>query len=591
MRPVWRLAAVAVTVLCAAVVCAPAMAQTTPSSAPLKWGPFIDFEGKVGTRRNLGTGDLFVPFLQNSTSMLFADIRGRFDDHSDDEGNFGLGIRHMLESGWNVGAYGYYDRRRTELGSTFGQATFGAEALSLDWDLRANVYQPVGSSVRDVSSSASTSTSTTNSSTAALTDTAIQVTTVTTTTNTTSTVTTQDVEQKGFDAEIGWRVPVFAAIDTTQLRLYAGAYRFYANGTNATQGPRGRIDLTIAQVPHLWEGARLELGTEVQNDGPRGTQAFAEARLRIPLQIFGQPPAELTALERRMEDPIVRDVDIVSQPHAATATTSTSSSSTTVANATQDASGNSLTFLNSTTTTGANLPTAVTNAGDNSTVILNGTFNTTASVSLNTGQTLTAGTVTVKTASGFSANVTTSATIAGTNGPILVTVLANHNNVTVSNLTLSNTATNAGTGPGVVSVGAATGVVISNNTISSTISNGGNSNNAVAVTISPSGAGASASVTLTNNRITATTNGAGADNGVGVTVDPISGATATVTVSGNTINSTATGGGTGFSVGLVGNTIAVNAGSTGNVRQAGSCTSSATSVSGQIGFTDGSHCP
>src|SRR5215472_2257378 len=132
-----------ISVVAVCLAAAPAFAQTE-SSAPLKWGPFLDLEGKAGTQRNLGTGDLFVPFAQDSTSMLFADIRGRFDDHSDDEGNFGLGVRHMLESGWNLGVYGYYDRRHTELGSSFEQGTFGVEALSLDWDFRANLYQPIG---------------------------------------------------------------------------------------------------------------------------------------------------------------------------------------------------------------------------------------------------------------------------------------------------------------------------------------------------------------------------------------------------------------------------------------------------------------
>jgi Inverse autotransporter, beta-domain len=100
----------------ALLLAAPAAAQTTPPSEPLKWGPFLDLEGKAGTRRNIGTGDLFVPMLQDSSSMLFADIRGRFDDHSDQEGNFDLGVRHMLENGWNLGTYGFYDAARPSSG-------------------------------------------------------------------------------------------------------------------------------------------------------------------------------------------------------------------------------------------------------------------------------------------------------------------------------------------------------------------------------------------------------------------------------------------------------------------------------------------
>lgn len=581
-----RLAAVAVVLAGGLVASSFAVAQT-PSSPPLKWGPFLDLEGKAGTKRNLGTGDLFVPMLQDGTSMLFADIRGRFDDHSDNEGNFGLGVRHMLESGWNVGAYGFYDRRKTELGSVFGQATFGLEALSLDWDLRANVYQPVGSSLKNVSSNSSSSSSSTNSSSAALTDTAIQVTTTTTTTNTKTTVTTQDVEQKGFDAEIGWRVPVFAAVDTTQLRVYGGFYRFYADNTNATQGPRGRIDLTIDQVPHLWEGARLELGTEVQNDGPRGTQAFAVARLRIPLQFFGKPSSELTAIERRMLDPIVRDVDIVSQPHAATATTSTSTSSTLVENATQTSSGSSLTFLNSTTTTGANLPSAV--AAGNTVVILNGTFNTTAATTLNAGQTLTAGTLTVSTPTGHSANVTTSATISASGVGGGAVVMAN--NSTVSKLTITSSA-GGGVGNAGVEATNVTGVTVTGNTISATITSGG-SNNTIGVEVLGTVAG-NYSATITNNSITTTNNGSGAATALLLNTRSPSTATVTATVSGNTLNASGTSSSNAVATAVgAGTTLTINTtSSTGNVKQTGGCnvTNSGT-TSGTIGFTDGSHCP
>ena len=564
----------------------PAAAQTEPASGPLKWGPFLDLDGKVGTKRNLGEGDLFMPMLQDSTSMLFADIRGRFDDHSDDEGNFGLGIRHMLEAGWNLGAYGYYDRRKTELGSTFGQATFGAEALSVDWDLRANLYQPVGPSLKNVStatsSSSATSTSSTTSSSAALSGTTVDVTTTTTTTTSTTTSTTtqttQDVEQKGFDAEIGWRVPVFAAVDTTQLRVYAGGYRFYANGTNATQGPRGRIDLTIDQVPHLWEGARLEVGTTVQNDGPRGTQAFAEARLRIPLQIFGKPSAELTAIERRMEDPIVRDVDIVSQPHTASTSSTTSSSSSSssdlVETATATSGGSAFTILNSGSTSGNSLATAITNAGSNATIILSGTFNVSTGNGINTGfnQTIESGAIGVRTASGHTATLNTSASIIGTNvasnGNSLITVQAG---TALKGLTITDNFSGGTAGQTVLIAGTATGVNISNNTI--TVTQSGNAvGNALAFQNSNTG-------TVSGNTLTAT----GSGSATTMTALIANQSTTTITVSGNTMS--ASGGTTNDIVQSGAN---FNSGSTGNVRGSGVC--SGTAASGAVSFTNGTSC-
>ena len=65
-----------------------------------------------------------------------------------------------------------------------------------------------------------------------------------------------------------------------------------------------------------FSNARLTLGAEVQHDDVRGTQGFAVARLRVPLQQETKAP-RLTAQERRMTERVVRDVDIVSVPGAA----------------------------------------------------------------------------------------------------------------------------------------------------------------------------------------------------------------------------------------------------------------------------------
>ncbi|MBF0166962.1 MAG: hypothetical protein HQL45_04965 [Alphaproteobacteria bacterium] len=189
---------------------------------------------------------------------------------------------------------------------------------------------------------------------------------------------------QGFDAEIGWRLPFFKADAGQQLRIYGGGYRFAADSETVPkiQGPRGRLDLTFAQVPYLWDGSRLSLGAEVQHDNPRGTQGFVSARLRIPLQFFGKAdPAKLTAQELRMTDPIIRDIDIVSQARAYGAPEA----------ATQTASGQTLTVLDSNTTTGAGLPAAIAAAGANSIVILSGTFSTTAVTTLQSGQTVMGG--------------------------------------------------------------------------------------------------------------------------------------------------------------------------------------------------------
>ena len=83
----------------------PILASALPAQAQVKkWGPHADFEAKLGTERSLGEADLFTPLLQDDDTLFFSSIRTRFDTNGSFEGNFGFGVRQMLDSGWNIGA-------------------------------------------------------------------------------------------------------------------------------------------------------------------------------------------------------------------------------------------------------------------------------------------------------------------------------------------------------------------------------------------------------------------------------------------------------------------------------------------------------
>lgn len=517
---------------------AAAMAQSA-EHAP-KWGPHIDVEGKAGTRRNLGEADLFIPVAQDDATLLFTSLRTRMDDSDGVEGNFGLGLRHMLESGWNLGAYAYFDRRKTEWDNYFSQVTLGLEALSLDWDLRANAYLPQGSRSRPVDAFNTAEVSGTS-------------------------VIFRGGEERslsGFDAEVGWRLPFFDSEAAQQLRLYAGGYRFTSDNDAVpnVQGPRLRAEMVFDAVPGLWDGARLALGAEWQHDDPRGSQGFLSARLRIPLQSFGKSSSALTPMERRMADPVVRDIDIVSQSGTFGAPETT----------TQLANGGSFTVLNSASTSGANLATAVTNAGNNSTVLLSGTFNTTNSVNLATGQTLT-GAVTVRSASGRLATVSTGATVNASN--LASTVVVNSGG-TVSNLTVTNAFSGGTGGRAVLVADGVSNATISNNTITVTQSG---ANGGVALVL-----GNNVSAVVRGNTLTATGSGAATT----ITALAANTGSPTITVAGNSISAS---GGTTNNMVLVGAGTVINAGSTGNIRGSGAC--SGTPASGSVGFTNGTTCP
>lgn len=519
----------------AAVCVGPALAQNS------KWGPHLDLEAKPGTKRSLGEGDLFIPVLQNADTLLFASLRMRMDDQGSSEGNYGLGLRHMLDGGWNLGAYGYFDRRRTPNDNYFSQVTLGVEALSQDWDLRANYYAPVGVRAHTLGSTAGGDT------TAAVSGATVQI-------ITTGSSRTEERSLGGFDAEIGWRVPVFEAGADKQFRIFGGAYHFSETGLPDVSGPRVRAELTFDSVPYLWEGSRLSLGAEWQHDDPRGSQGFLTARLRIPLQVYGKPPSKLTPMERRMADPVVRDIDIVAQTH-------TSSTPSTIETATQISGGNALVVVDN----GANLPTAVTNAGANATILVSGSLTTNALINMVAGQTLMgSGTLTVQSASGKTATLTTSSgSISRTGGSSAIASSAA--NVTITGLTIAHS--NAGTSDTITSTG--TNLTLSNNTISS--SSSGSDTRAFQQT--------GGSATLSGNTITAS----GSGGNLAYALSIIGGATATI--SNNTLG--ASGGGTNRYTNLTNATI--NAGSTGNTANSGNCGTN-NGGSGFVGYTNAADC-
>ena len=519
--------------------------SSIPAQAESKWGPHIDLEGKLGTDRNIGEADLFMPLWQDDDTLLFGNFRGRLDDNDSHEGNYGIGMRQMLDNGWNLGGYTYFDHRKSPYGNSFNQITVGAEALSFDWDLRANAYLPVGRKAHAEDSLDEVSFSGGGIMYRAGEERAL----------------------RGFDAEIGWRVPVFGEDAGQQLRLYAGGYRFTEDEADTVQGPRGRLDLTFDAVPFLWEGSRLTLGAEVQHDSPRGTQSFAQFRLRIPLQIFSSAPkTRLTAMEKRMADPVIRDVDIVSQAVTTGA----------AEEITKTADGQTLAVVDSAATAGNDLAAAVAAAGANSTVILNGEFtNVTTRVDLQQGQTLMgAGSVDVKTPSGKTVTIATpGGSLSGSgsrNGAYyhLIDMADNSSLIGVTAHSVASVTFASLT----VTIDNATGVTIQNNTLSSNA----DSNTSTPVYIM----NGSSNITVTGNTLSA--NGA---TGHEVIAGMASLGTNTLVFSNNSLTASGTGNHRSL---LLQNTTGLSG--SGNVTDGSNCRDFGGNT-GSISFTNGTTCP
>ncbi|MBY0272086.1 MAG: inverse autotransporter beta domain-containing protein, partial [Alphaproteobacteria bacterium] len=240
-----------------------------------KWNNEGRLRLMAGRQQSLGQIGLFAPLLQDATSLLFADIRFFRSSKHNSEGNFGLAHRQIVPSlEWIFGGYGFFDNRRSEHHKNFQQGTFGVEALSVHYDVRANIYVPFSKSKKIHS-------------------------------KTTKPIfrghseyfnKTKEFALRGLDYEIGRSVPHLDC-----LRLYVAGYNFQANGVKSINGVRARFRLDVNRY--------INIDGEYQYDNVRHSAPYIGFTVRIPFGEVTEKP--LTPLEKRMQTDIIRDIDIV----------------------------------------------------------------------------------------------------------------------------------------------------------------------------------------------------------------------------------------------------------------------------------------
>jgi hypothetical protein len=313
-----------------------AVKAVVPADQGPKWSPWLEFGGTYSTDRSRAEAGLFSPLWQSPTSLLFANLRGQLFEESVGEGNFALGMRHMLASGWNLGLWSSYDVRRSTTGNIFHQASFGFEALHPDWDFRLNGYLPItgakaGGSLTDVQLSG----------------------------NQIFMVGGREVPLYGADVEAG--VKLFGDGRGTEFRLYTGGFWF--DGKDIAQrivGPKARAELRFADLLPSVLGSRLTLESGVRYDEVRRTDWEVGAKLRIPFGGGADRTRTLTAQERRMTEALGRDTDIVTAQSGREA----------VADARTGVQFDRVAYVGN----GGSVTTASAAAGANSLVIANGTI-------------------------------------------------------------------------------------------------------------------------------------------------------------------------------------------------------------------------
>ncbi len=258
-------------------------------TAPV-WVPYVSGTAKPGSDRSLLYGDFVLPLYQDGQSLLLLEMRGQIDDNDASEFNLGLAYRELLSPGWIFGAYAFWDRLHSANSNSFNQATIGVEAMSFLWDARMNVYLPEsgGEFVGPATSMMANGT----------------------------VVVANGVERAyhGVDIELGALMYSWGDNADHELRGFVDLFYFNSDapGFQSIAGPRGRLEWRWYDLPCLGNGSRFTCGIEAQYDDVREGQFFGLATLRIPLDPCAWKRPKLNPLQRRMVDPIVRDVDIVS---------------------------------------------------------------------------------------------------------------------------------------------------------------------------------------------------------------------------------------------------------------------------------------
>ena len=242
--------------------------------------PRIDTVFKGGNKRNLIQMGMLVPLLQNPTSLLFFHGVGMRDSRTAQEGNLGIGYRQFCDDGI-LGAYGYYDKRRTQNNNVIEQLTFGLEYLREKVEYRANLYFPKktkflipGSAKysehyvghrRDVRAGQQL-----------------------------------EVPLYGFDLETG-----SSQLFYERLAAFLAYYHFNAKGITPMDGVRLRAAWKLID----W----VSLEGEVSYDPHRNVTFFLGGRLSFTLDNKNQFKQKGDALSQKMTQPPVRDIDIISK--------------------------------------------------------------------------------------------------------------------------------------------------------------------------------------------------------------------------------------------------------------------------------------
>ncbi|MEM1140313.1 MAG: right-handed parallel beta-helix repeat-containing protein [Pseudomonadota bacterium] len=275
-------------------------AESEPLKAGLglnqKWQPQAEIGvGLESVGRTVGELDLLSPVAQNQDTLLFVNVRGDLTSEESEGASFGLGARRMVTegrmTGYNLGAYAFYDVRSTEINNDFDQVGIGLEALGPNFDFRVNGYLPIDDEERAPDETG-----------LVIEDGLMQI------------IQGAEVAMKGLDGEIGYRVPIHSLEADRQLRVFFGGFAFESDNDRVEdiEGLKARAEYRVYNVGNT--GGRLTAYVAGRTDDVRDEVGIVGLQARFPIGgRLEDTTRKLNWQERRMVDRIERDGQILTQ--------------------------------------------------------------------------------------------------------------------------------------------------------------------------------------------------------------------------------------------------------------------------------------
>ncbi|TPJ79051.1 right-handed parallel beta-helix repeat-containing protein [Mesorhizobium sp. B2-6-2] len=400
------------------------------------WQPQI--RAIIGADSNSGYSALegFLPVKQNLESVLFLDVRSKYDFDDGFGQDVGLGIRRIVNPDLMIGGYAYLNIQNDN-SHQFVATTLGLEAITSKYDAHVNVYLPI-SKDRGSNGIDSTLSLVGNQLLEEI-----------------SAIDRRTYAAWGIEGEVGVQAPIDLP-ENQSLRFDIGAYHFADpdGDDHSITGAKAGIEYTIGDI--IGAGTSLTFAGEVRNDNRDNTQFAGSIRLTVPFNVPGKSAsaddaADLVStvspgLRKRLNERVRGDIGVRLENQDKVAGTTTRVAINAATNAAfgkfffADGDNDSLglgTIGDPTT-----LDNAVAGAGANGIVVaLGGKGNiTTAGVTLADGQTVIGGggSVQAKLANGSIGTYNFgggNGTIQGTNAANPVISLANNN--TLSGITIT----------------------------------------------------------------------------------------------------------------------------------------------------------